>query len=86
MYLMRFPINLGFRVGWSWGRLNRKSKAEAARVSIISEIQQALRGLSAAELESIADWLQAEVEESRYRTFHVREARSEYISRKSRSS
>jgi Uma2 family endonuclease len=46
-------------------------------VSTISEIQQALRGLSAAELEIVADWLESAVEESRYRTFHVREARSE---------
>lgn len=47
-------------------------------MSNITEIRQALRGLSAAELESIADWLEGEVEESRYRDFHVREARPEY--------
>jgi Uma2 family endonuclease len=47
-------------------------------MSTITEIKQALRGLSAAELESIADWLDTEVEEARYRAFHVREARPEY--------
>ena len=49
-------------------------------MSTISEIKQALRTLSTAELESIADWLEGAVEESRYRTFHVREARPEYTS------
>lgn len=47
-------------------------------MSTITEIEQALRGLSAAELERIADWLEGEVEASRYRDFHVREARPEY--------
>jgi hypothetical protein len=47
-------------------------------VSTISELQQALRGLSATELESIADWLDSAVEESRYRAFHVREAQAQY--------
>lgn len=46
----------------------------------ISELQQTLRSLSAADLESIADWLESQVEESRYRTFHVREAQPEYVS------
>ena len=46
----------------------------------ISELQQSLRSLPAAELERIADWLETVVEESRYRTFHVREARPEYPS------
>lgn len=43
-------------------------------MSTISELKQALRSLPAAELESIAHWLDAVVEESRYATFHVREA------------
>jgi len=43
-------------------------------VSTVSEVEQALRSLSAADLEIIADWLEAQVEESRYRTHHVREA------------
>lgn len=49
-------------------------------MNTISKLQQALRCLSAADLESIADWLEAEVEESRYRTYHVREAQPEYTS------
>ena len=49
-------------------------------MSTITELKQALRRLSAAELESIADWLDVEVEESRYRTFHVREAQPQYPS------
>jgi Uma2 family endonuclease len=49
-------------------------------VAIISELKQALRSLSAAELESIADWLEGQVEDSRYRTYHVREAQPEYLS------
>ena len=48
-------------------------------MSTITELQQALGRLSAAELESIADWLAWQVEESRYRTFHVREAQPEYV-------
>jgi Uma2 family endonuclease len=47
-------------------------------MSTITELKQALRGLSAMDLEGIADWLEAQVEESRYRTFHVREAQLEY--------
>ena len=43
-----------------------------------SELKQLLLSLNAGELESIADWLESAVEESRYRTFDVREARSEY--------
>lgn len=49
-------------------------------MSTISEIQQALGSLSAAELESFADWLNWQVEEARYRTYHVREAQPEYQS------
>lgn len=49
-------------------------------MSTISELKQELRGLPAMELESIADWLETVVEESRYRTFHVREAQPEYLS------
>ncbi len=49
-------------------------------MSTITEVQQMLRDLSASELESIADWLEWEVEESRCRTFHVREAQPEYLS------
>jgi Uma2 family endonuclease len=49
-------------------------------MSTITELQQALRGLSTAELESIADWLGWEIEESRYRAFHVREAQPDYLS------
>lgn len=48
-------------------------------MSTISELKQALRSLSAAELESLAYWLEAVVEESRYRTFHVREAEPEHL-------
>jgi Uma2 family endonuclease len=47
-------------------------------MSMIAELKQALSGLSAAELESIADWLETEIEDSRYRAFHVREAQPEY--------
>lgn len=47
-------------------------------MSTITELKTALRRLSAAELESIADWLDSEVEDSRYRTFHVREAQPDY--------
>ena len=47
-------------------------------MNTIAELKQALRTLSAADLESIADWLEWQVEESRYRTFHVREAQPEY--------
>src|SRR6185437_6841495 len=39
-----------------------------------------LGSLSAADLESIADWLEAQVEDARYRTYHVREAQPEYTS------
>jgi len=39
-----------------------------------------LRALSAAELESIADWLEWKLEEARYRSFHVREAQPEQLS------
>lgn len=46
----------------------------------IGEIKQALRSLSAGELESLADWLETAVEESRFRTLHVREAQPEYRS------
>ncbi|HEY1889508.1 MAG TPA: Uma2 family endonuclease [Steroidobacteraceae bacterium] len=49
-------------------------------MSTITELQQALRSLSAAELESMADWLEGEVEDSRYRAFHVRETQPEYLS------
>lgn len=49
-------------------------------MSTIAEVKQALRELSAAELESIADWLEWEVEESRYRASRVEEAQPEYPS------
>ncbi len=49
-------------------------------MSTITELKQALGNLSAAELESIADWLDWEVEQSRYRAFHVREAQPDYLS------
>lgn len=49
-------------------------------MNTVSEVKQALRGLSAADLESIADWLEGQVEESRYRTHHVREAQPEHAS------
>jgi Uma2 family endonuclease len=49
-------------------------------VSTISDLKQALHSLSAADLESIADWLEGQVEESRHRTYHVREAQPEYTS------
>lgn len=47
-------------------------------MSTITELKQALRALSAAELESIGDWLEVEVEEARHRALHVREAQPEY--------
>lgn len=47
-------------------------------MNTIAELKQALHSLSAADLESIADWLEWQVEESRYRSFHVREAQPEY--------
>ena len=49
-------------------------------MNTISELKEALRSLSAMELEGIADWLEWEVEASRYRTFHVREAQPAYRS------
>ena len=49
-------------------------------MATISELKQALRSLSATDLESIADWLEGQVEESRYRAFHVRETQPEYLS------
>lgn len=49
-------------------------------MSTMTELKQALRSLSAAELGSIADWLEGMVEESRYRDLHVREAQPEYVS------
>src|SRR5512146_1343374 len=49
-------------------------------MNTIAELKQALRCLSAADLESTADWLDVQVEESRYRTHHVREARPETVS------
>jgi Uma2 family endonuclease len=48
-------------------------------MNTVSEIKQALRSLPVAELESIADWLEWQVEESRCRAFHVREAQPEYL-------
>jgi Uma2 family endonuclease len=47
-------------------------------MTTIAELKQALHSLSAADLESIADWLEWQVEESRHRSFHVRKARPEY--------
>ncbi len=44
----------------------------------LPELKQALRSLSTAELESMADWLESQVEESRCRAWHVREAHPEY--------
>lgn len=49
-------------------------------MNTISDLKQALRSLSAADLESIADWLEGQVGESRYRTHHMREAEPEYTS------
>lgn len=49
-------------------------------MSTLSELKQVLRSLSTAELESMADWLESQVEESRCRTWHVREAQPEYAS------
>lgn len=49
-------------------------------MSTVAELKQALRGLSATDLERIADWLEGTVEESRYRDLHVREAQPEYVS------
>ncbi len=48
-------------------------------MSTIIELKQALRSLPAAELESIADWLEGQVEESRCRAFHVREAQPDHF-------
>lgn len=50
------------------------------KMSTITELQQALRNLSVAELESISDWLDWELEQSRYRAVHVREAQPDYLS------
>jgi Uma2 family endonuclease len=49
-------------------------------MNTISELKQALRDLPATELESIVDWLEWELDESRCRASHVREARPEYAS------
>lgn len=49
-------------------------------MSTIIELKEALCGLAAAELESIADWLGTLVEESRHRAFHVREAQPDCFS------
>jgi Uma2 family endonuclease len=49
-------------------------------MNTIIELKQALRDLSAADLESIASWLDTIMEESRNRSFHVREAQPEYLS------
>lgn len=49
-------------------------------MNTIAELKRALSRLSAADLESIADWLEGPVEESRYRTHHVGEAQPEYVS------
>lgn len=49
-------------------------------MNTLSELKQALCSLSTAELESMTDWLESQVEESRCRTWHVREAQSEYVS------
>lgn len=49
-------------------------------MNTIAELKQALCSLSAAELESVADWLDGLIEESRHRAFHVREAQPEYLS------
>lgn len=46
----------------------------------ITELKLALRSLSAAELEGVADWLDGTLEDARYRDFHVREAHLEYAS------
>lgn len=48
-------------------------------MNTIAELKQALCCLSAADLESIADWLEGQIEESRYRTHHVREAQPDYL-------
>lgn len=49
-------------------------------MNTIADLKQALRRLSVADLESIADWLEGQVEESRYGAYHVREAQQEYSS------
>lgn len=49
-------------------------------MSKIDDLEQALRSLPAMELESMVHWLEWQVEQSRYRTFHVREAQPEYLS------
>jgi len=49
-------------------------------MNTITELQQALRDLSASELEAIDDWLDWQLEESRCRAFHVREAQPDYVS------
>jgi Uma2 family endonuclease len=46
----------------------------------LSGLKQALGKLSAADLESISGWLEAQVEDARYRTHHVREAQPGYTS------
>jgi hypothetical protein len=67
---MRAVVGLGSRTDSNCGE----------KMSTITELRQTLRNLSAAELESIADWLEWQVEESRYRAFHVREAQPGYVS------
>lgn len=49
-------------------------------MNTLPELKQALLRLSAADLESIADWLEGQVEQSRYRAHHVREAQPQYAS------
>lgn len=44
----------------------------------VSELKQALSSLSAADLASIADWLEVLLEDSRQRIHHVHEAQPEY--------
>ena len=48
-------------------------------MTTLTELEQALRNLSAAELENVAAWLETQVEDSRYRTHHVGEAHPEYV-------
>lgn len=49
-------------------------------MSTLSDIQHSLLGLSLAQLESLSDWLETAVEESRCRAFHVGEAQPGYQS------
>lgn len=79
-FLGELPRNTIFHAGCWRGRLAHELPTAVMKMSTITELQLALRSLPATELESIADWLGWQVEESRCRAFHVREAQPDYLS------